>query len=278
MKFMNSLIKLARPKHYLKNGLLFAPFFLSLDYSERAILNLTMGFVSFSLIASFGYVTNDIFDVHSDRRHHIKKNRPIAVGDVSIIRALIFALVLLTLGIFIGFLIDMNFGLLLLLYLVLNFLYSVFLKTIKWIDVALLTSLFLIRFYAGSIASNSFISDWFILTSTIVFLMMSIDKRYNELLHSENSRRAYTVNDLQLLLSYRSALIVATIICINLYMNDLVAAGFVRVLVTFLLFIQLTSLVEKNEEDQVSKILNLKFLLISLMLSFLYVLVKFRLI
>ena len=274
MKFMNSLIKLARPKHYIKNLLLFAPLCLSLEYSERAFLNLILGFFSYSFIASFGYVINDILDVQSDRQHHIKKNRPIAVGDVSIIQALFFSLVLLVLGTSIGFYINFNFGLLLMLYLVLNVLYSILFKTFKWVDVTLLTSFFIIRLYAGSIASNSLISNWFILTSIFLFLMMSIDKRYNELFHSENSRRAYRGNDLQLLLSYRSAFLVAILICINLYMNDLIATGFVRVLVTFLSFVQLTSLLERNEEDQVSKILNFKFLFILLILALLYVLVK----
>jgi 4-hydroxybenzoate polyprenyltransferase len=271
---MNSLIKLARPKHYIKNLLLFAPLCLSLQYSEKAFLNLVLGFFAYSFTASFGYIINDILDVQSDRQHHIKKYRPIAAGDVSIVNAFILSFFLLSIGLLLGFYINYRFGLLLVIYFILNSLYSTLFKTFKWIDVTLLSSFFIIRLYAGSIASNSLISNWFILTSIFLFLMMSIDKRYNELFHSENSRRAYRGSDQQLLLSYRSAFLVAILICINLYMNDLVASGFIRVLVTFLSFVLLTSLLEKNEEDQVSKILNFKFVAIMLILALLYVLIK----
>ena len=271
---MNSLIKLARPKHYTKNLLLFAPFFLSLEYSGVAIYNLFLGFWSFSFIASFGYVINDILDVHSDRMHQVKKNRPIAAGDVKVTRALIFSIVLLVAGTCLGFFVSIYFGFMVVGYLILNILYSTILKTFKWIDLALLTSFFIIRLCAGGIASNSLVSDWFILTSTFLFLMMSIDKRYNELAHSENSRRAYRNDDKQLLLSYRSALLVAVLVCVNLYLNELIESILLRVLITLLAFVNLNILLANNEEDQVSKVLNLKFLFISLFLGIIYVLLK----
>lgn len=274
MKFMNSIIRLARPKHYIKNLLLFVPLCLSLEFSEKAFLNLVIGFFSFSFIASFGYIINDILDVQSDRIHPVKRNRPIAIGDVSINQALFFSFIFLILGTLLGFYVNFSFGLLLLTYLALNIIYSTYLKTFKWIDVSLLTFFFIIRFYAGGIASSSLISNWFILTSTFLFLMMSIDKRYVELSHSENSRRAYKGNDLQLLLSYRSALLVAILICLNLYMNDLGASALIRVLITFLSFIQLTFLLEKNEEDQVLKILNFKFIFILFLQGILYIFMK----
>ena len=111
----------------------------------------------------------------------------------------------------------------------------------------------------------------------MLFLMMSIDKRYNELFHAENKRRGYRDADTYILLTYRSALLVAVLICLNLYMNHLGASGLVRVLATLLLFIQLTTLLESNEEDQVGKVLNWKFLVISILLASLYISMKFNL-
>ena len=274
---MNSLIKLSRPKHYIKNLLLFAPLGLSLEYSLEALIMVILGFCAFSLTASFGYIINDILDVESDRQHHIKKFRPIASGEVSVKQALILALILITSGLCLGFFISIPFGITLVAYFVLNNLYSSYLKTVKWIDVALLTSFFIIRLYAGSIASHVEISNWFILTSIMVFLMMSIDKRYNELFHAANKRRAYKDQDIEILLTYRSALLITVLICINLYMNDLNASGIIRVMATLLLFVQLTTLLENREEDQVSKILNPKFFILAILLAVLYTTMKLNL-
>lgn len=274
---MNSLIKLSRPKHYIKNLLLFAPLGLSFEYSFEALFNVLLGFSAFSLTASFGYIINDILDVESDRLHHIKKFRPIASGEVSIKQAIILAFILITSGLSLGFLISIPFGITLVAYFVLNNLYSSYLKTVKWFDVALLTSFFIIRLYAGSIASEIAISNWFMLTSIMLFLMMSIDKRYNELFYAANKRRAYKDADSIILLTYRSSLLIAVLVCINLYMNDLNASGLIRVLITLISFVQLTTLLEKREEDQVSKILNPKFLTISILLAVLYTAMKLNL-
>jgi decaprenyl-phosphate phosphoribosyltransferase len=271
---MNSLIKLSRPKHYLKNLLVFAPLGLSLDYSDNAILKVIFGFLAFSLTASFGYIVNDILDVETDRQHHSKKFRPIASGEVSIKKALVLAIVLITLGLWLGFSVSDEFGLILVTYFILNNLYSSYFKTVKWLDVALLTSFFIMRLYAGSFAANVLISNWLILTSIVLFLMMSIDKRYNELFHSINARRAYKGHDIQILLTYRSSLLITVLVCINLYMNDLNASGLMRVMVTLISFVQLTTLMDNQEEDQVAKILNGKFLTLTILLGVLYVAMK----
>jgi 4-hydroxybenzoate polyprenyltransferase len=274
---MNSLIRLMRPKHYVKNVLLFVPLALSMDYSVTSFFSALIGFVAFSATASFGYIINDILDVESDRLHHSKRFRPIASGEVSVKGALLLSAILIIVGLGLGFYVNIKFGLILLFYFILNNLYSSYFKTIKWFDVALLTSFFIMRLYAGSIASYIPISNWLILTSIMLFLMMSLDKRYNELFYAENKRRAYRDHDVATLVAYRSALLVAVLVSINLYMNDLNASGIVRVLVTLLLFVQLTTLLEKKEEDQVVKILNPVFFVLSFALALLYAAMKLNL-
>jgi hypothetical protein len=108
--------------------------------------------------------------------------------------------------------------------------------------------------------------------------MMSVDKRYNELFYGLNKRRAYQDQDTKILLTYRSSLLIGVLICINIYMNDLNASGVVRLLVTLLSFVQLTTLLEKKEEDQVSKILNPLFLVLGILLVLLYIVMKQNLI
>jgi 4-hydroxybenzoate polyprenyltransferase len=43
-----------------------------------------LGFVIFGLLASAGYVINDLLDLEADRRHRTKRLRPFAAGDLPI--------------------------------------------------------------------------------------------------------------------------------------------------------------------------------------------------
>ena len=86
---MKNYIKLIRVKHWLKNGLIFVPLFFSknlLNY-EKIILCI-IGFFVFSFISSVVYIINDINDVENDKKHEIKKKRPIASGLISIKNAI----------------------------------------------------------------------------------------------------------------------------------------------------------------------------------------------
>ena len=91
-------LKLMRPKHYIKNFLIFLPLLFSgklLDFSN--ILKTLGGVICFSLIASSIYIINDIKDKDKDRKHKTKCNRPIASGKISVKNAIIFMVVLLIL-------------------------------------------------------------------------------------------------------------------------------------------------------------------------------------
>ena len=85
MKKIKSYIKLMRPKHYIKNFLILLPliFSKSFFYTDKLIIAI-LGMGIFCLISSIVYIINDIKDVEKDRNHPIKKNRPIANGDIKI--------------------------------------------------------------------------------------------------------------------------------------------------------------------------------------------------
>lgn len=92
MTLINDYIALARPKHWIKNVLIFVPcLFGGTILKKETIVALLITFVSFSLIASSIYYINDIKDVSKDKLHDIKKNRPIASGRVSILSASVIA-------------------------------------------------------------------------------------------------------------------------------------------------------------------------------------------
>ena len=75
---IKNYIKLIRIKHWIKNGLIFLPIFFSLSLTENNIILTLLGFFSFSFMASFVYIVNDIKDKEKDKNHPRKKERPIA--------------------------------------------------------------------------------------------------------------------------------------------------------------------------------------------------------
>jgi 4-hydroxybenzoate polyprenyltransferase len=56
-----------------------------------------------------------------------------------------------------------------------------FLKKVKFLDIILLASFYLIRVYFGSQVADVPLTDWFLLTMTFVFLSLGINKRVLEI-------------------------------------------------------------------------------------------------
>ena len=103
----NKYIQVLRPTHWIKNIIIALPVVLSNQINYNSLVNLSLGFISFSLLASAGYILNDIKDIENDRQHSIKKNRPIAAGEIDISNAFIISLVL----IIVSFAISYSIGL-----------------------------------------------------------------------------------------------------------------------------------------------------------------------
>jgi 4-hydroxybenzoate polyprenyltransferase len=233
-----------------------------------------IGALAFSLMASVGYILNDLFDIESDRLHPKKRHRPLAAATLSVRKALSMAALLLLGAWAIGLYISWDFFLVLSLYFGLNLFYSLKLKTIKWLDISVLSLFFIFRFYAGGLAAGVPLSNWFIITSLALFLMMGLDKRYHELSHHHNKRRAYKKQDLPLLLAYRSALMISVLVCLNLYLRELETAVMLHVAVTLTAFYGMASFLDDKREDQVKKVLNGRSLLIIILLTLVYLLIK----
>ena len=133
---MKKYLKLFRVKHYIKNLLVFIPLIFSKNlFDKTKMTSSTIGFISFCLISSTVYIINDIKDVQKDRNHPVKKNRPIASGEISIKRAIIIAIINVIISFSIVFYCYYKFniniiltGAYLFLYLILNIAYSFGLK------------------------------------------------------------------------------------------------------------------------------------------------------
>lgn len=182
---MKNILKLMRPKHYIKNFLIFVPIVFSKKLLEpQAFLHTVFGFVVFSLLASAIYIINDIHDVEEDRRHPIKCNRPIASGAVSVQMGSLLAgvLIIVALGLNLGV-----FGLapqclsVFTVYFLVNLGYSMGLKNVPFLDIALLVSGFFLRVVYGAAVIRVEVSNWVSLTVITLSIYLGLGKRRNEL-------------------------------------------------------------------------------------------------
>ena len=180
--FFYQIIRTARPRQWLKNMALFAPALILGDISEGSLLyKLFNAFVSFSLMSSAAYFVNDIVDAPKDALHPIKKNRPIPSGKLSVITAWVVALFLMITSIFYSLKFNGNFfTIILIVYILIQFLYSLLLRNIIIIDSLTVASGFVLRVIAGGIVTNISISSWLILTTIALSLLLAFGKRRSE--------------------------------------------------------------------------------------------------
>ena len=193
---MKKYFKLCRVNHYIKNGLIFLPLLFAKKMFSLDFINVLYGFIAFSLISSVVYIVNDIMDIESDRLHPVKKNRPLASGQVQTNKALVIALFLLGIALIFNYLTaGFSFSVLalLLLYLVINILYSIGLKNIVLMDIILLVFGFIIRVYYGASIINVNVSNWLYLTVMSAAFFLAFGKRRNEILKSGNNTRKVLV-------------------------------------------------------------------------------------
>lgn len=182
-------LKLMRVNHYLKNVLVALPvIFAGVALHPTNILKTLIAFITFSLTSSIIYIINDIRDVEKDRKHPVKKKRPIASGEVSIKAAVILAILLFVATIAILYFSNLlfNYGVIvLLIYFVLNLGYSFGLKDIPLVDITILASGFVLRALYGGLLLNIDLSNWLFLTVLSGSFYMALGKRRNELIKLE---------------------------------------------------------------------------------------------
>lgn len=183
-------LRLCRPKHYLKNLLLYAP--LLFGGTLQSAGPVTIGFCGFSLLCSFVYLVNDLRDRESDARHPAKCSRPIASGAISPAAAKRFGSILLILAWALLWLACRMRPVALLLplgYLILNLLYSYRLKHMPLVDVAVLSIGYLLRLLLSTGISGIAISSWLYLVVLSISLLLSFGKRLGELRQTDGSSR-----------------------------------------------------------------------------------------
>jgi decaprenyl-phosphate phosphoribosyltransferase len=181
---LRSFIRLMRPKHYLKNLLIFVPLIFSgqLFHGPYLVKGL-LSFLAFSLTASAVYIVNDLMDKEQDARHPSKKNRPLASGAVSTPSAIALLVLLLTVAGTLQYFANFSpvtVGLLV-LYLVINVLYSFGLKHIPIVDVTILSFGFVLRVLYGGSSVGIEVSKWLYLAVLAFSFYLGLGKRRGEL-------------------------------------------------------------------------------------------------
>ncbi len=175
-------LKLMRPKQWIKNFAIFAAIIFSGQLFDPTLFSkVVLGFIAFSATSSAIYIVNDIFDVEKDKIHPFKRFRPLAHGDLSIHSAILLSILLFATSLFIAKSINSGFVVLLVVYFLLQFSYSLFFKHLTVADILLLATGYMLRVYGGEIATGYHISVWLILTTVALSLFLAVGKRKSEL-------------------------------------------------------------------------------------------------
>lgn len=192
---MIQILKLLRVEQWVKNLFVFAPLFFSGNLQNTDLfIKSVFAFFVFSLAASSIYIINDYSDIESDRKHPDKKNRPLASGAVSKKTAIF--LFFIAIGLAIGltvfgqyyFQIPLwKFGVIIGFYFVMNLAYTFKLKHVAIIDVCIIAIGFVLRVLAGGYITGIPISQWAILLTFVLALVLAIGKRRGELINAQIS-------------------------------------------------------------------------------------------
>ena len=224
---MKDYLKLIRVKHWLKNGLVFLPLFFSINLLNKGmLLNSILAFIVFSITSSIVYITNDLEDVEKDKKHPIKKDRPLASGRVSIKEAkIIRAIFLILLGGFLWIISDrVNSNAIILipiLYIVMNLAYSKVLKNIPIIDVVIIVLGFILRVVYGGIAVDVEVSKYLYLMIIFGSFFLAFGKRRNEILkNGDKSRESLSLYnqsflDKNMYVAFALAIVSYTLWCVD---------------------------------------------------------------
>jgi 4-hydroxybenzoate polyprenyltransferase len=177
-----------RPHQYIKNFFIFLPLFFALKITNFSLLIQTIiAFISFSLTASAVYILNDLKDIKEDKLHPKKRFRPIASGKISKKIAITLMIVLLFIGFFLMMIVSFKSTEILLLYVIMNILYSLWLKHIAIIDIVIIAVGFVLRIFVGSFATDITLSAWIIVMTFLLALFMALAKRRDDVLIYENT-------------------------------------------------------------------------------------------
>jgi len=223
---MSALLRSLRIHQWVKNGLILVPALAAhLAPGLQAVTALVVALMSYCLLSSAVYLTNDVLDAPYDRVHPIKRERPVAAGLLTPGSAVAAALVLAAVSLVMALGLPRPFFLAWATYLLLATAYSMGLKRRVVLDVLILAGLYTVRVVAGATAVDVPLSRWFLAFSVFLFTSLALLKRAVEAFEARNraqgelSGRGWQSEDLPVLTATGLACAVAAALVYCLYIT-----------------------------------------------------------
>lgn len=293
---MKNLIRLIRPKQWIKNLIVLLPvFFGGALLHPSAIYAGLITALSFSFAASSIYCLNDIIDIEDDKHHPIKCNRPLASGDISIPQGYTLMVLMLILSMASTFLLydhQLETAGVIAFYWLLNIGYCLKLKQYAIIDVCIVAFGFVLRVLAGGISTSIHLSKWIVLMTFLLMLFLSFAKRRDDVVRMNETGHAPRQNTIRYNLTFINQAITitssVTLVCYIMYTvspetiqnfhTDYLYLTSVFVLVGLLRYIQI-AVVDKKSGDPTKVILRDRFtqlIVLAFGLAFLFIIYVLR--
>jgi 4-hydroxybenzoate polyprenyltransferase len=180
---MKDYLKLVRPEQYVKNFFVFAPLFFGGAFLDTSLLlQVIWAMVAFSLAASSIYIINDFLDINEDRSHPIKSKRPLASGKITVGKAIVLQVTLMLAAMSLSFWLSIELFVIICIYIVMNILYSKWLKHIAILDINIIAIGFVLRLLAGTAVTGIQPSIWILLITYLLALFLGIAKRRTDVI------------------------------------------------------------------------------------------------
>ncbi|MBC7363105.1 MAG: decaprenyl-phosphate phosphoribosyltransferase [Candidatus Aminicenantes bacterium] len=178
---LKAAIKTLRPQQWVKNLFVFAPLLFSVKlFDFSSIISAFKAFFSFCFISGALYTLNDLFDINEDRLHPVKCHRPLASGGLTKAAAVVIIIIATSASLVLALSLNKLFLFIILGYLLLQVLYSSWLKHVVILDIFVVATGFLLRVIAGAVAIKVEISSWILICTILLALFLSMTKRRHE--------------------------------------------------------------------------------------------------
>jgi len=186
---ISATIRLLRPKQWIKNLFVLAPLIFAAQFTvAHQIIHGLLAMLIFCIASSSVYIFNDIRDKEQDRLHPRKKlTRPIAAGLIST-RSAAFLLICCYSLLIVLLTFSPSLAGVITIYIVLNYLYSFYLKNQPVIDIFIIAIGFVLRVYAGTLALHVPLSPWMFITTLSLALFLASAKRRQEIMNTKDNQ------------------------------------------------------------------------------------------
>ncbi len=179
---LGGVVRTVRPHQWVKNVFVLAPVVFAKEIFDRLLLErATAAFFVFCLLAGAVYAMNDLADIEADRKHPVKRYRPIASGRVPVPVARGLAAVLVAGALGWAYTLRPEFALVAAVYFAQNVAYSFKLKHIAYLDVGFIAAGFVLRVMGGGYATRTPVSGYILVCTALLALFLGFGKRRHEL-------------------------------------------------------------------------------------------------